>query len=194
MLITINNIIGMPVMSLQTGQRLATIGEPIIDPNDLSILAFYVNGQLLDYNPAVLFVSDIREIGNLGAIIDSAENLMNPEGLVRLEQVINYGFKLSGINVVDDNKHKLGNVESYGFDPATAVIQQLYLKPTISKRFLTASLTINRSQIVEIDNQKIVVKSPDIKVVEKVKKVVSENAVPFENPFRAPATENKLIK
>ena len=60
MLVTINSMIGSPVMSIQTGKRLATLGEPIVDPNDLSIVAFYVNGPRLDYNPAVLFTSDIR--------------------------------------------------------------------------------------------------------------------------------------
>ena len=178
-------------MSLQTGQRLATIGEPIIDPNDLNILAFYVNGPQLDFNPAVLFVGDIREIGSLGIIVDSAENIMSPDGLVRLKQVIDYGFKLSGIKVIDDHKHKLGIVENYSFDSDTSEIQQLYVKPTLTKRFLTASLTINRSQITEIDNEKIIVKSPDIKVVDKVKQVVNENTIQFENPFRntAPETE-----
>jgi len=189
----INGIIGMSVMSLQTGKRLATIGEPIVDPNDLSIVAFYVNGPLLDYSPAVLFTNDIREVGGLGVIVDSAENIMNPSGLVRLEQVIGYGFKLSGIRVIDDHKHKLGTVENYGFNSDTSMIEQLYLKPNLSKRLLTASLTINRSQIIEIDNQKIVVKSPDIKVVDKVKNVVSENAVPFENPFRNPVPDTKRI-
>ena len=188
MLVTINSIVGLPVVSLQTGRRLATIGEPIIDPNELTVVAFYVNGTLLDYNPAVLFASDIREIGTVGAIVDSSDNIMDPKGLVRLEQVIGYGFKIFGIKVIDDHKHKMGNVEDFGFDQGTASIQQLYLKPTISKRFLTASLTIDRSQIIEIDNQKITVKSPDIKVVEKVKKVVNENSIPFENPFRQPAS------
>ena len=180
-------------MSIQTGKRLATLGEPIVDPNDLSIVAFYVNGPLLDYNPAVLFTSDIREVGSLGAIVDSSENLMSPNGLVRLEEVINYGFRLFGIKVIDDHKHKLGTVESYGFNPDTSSIEQLYLKPNLGKRFLTASLTINRNQIIEIDNQKIVVKSPDIKVVEKVKKVVNENGIPFENPFRNPVPDSKQL-
>ena len=193
MLVTTSRIIGTPVMSLQTGQRLATIGEAIIDPNNLKILAFYVNGPQLDFNPAVLFVGDIREIGSLGIIVDSSDNIMSPDGLVRLKQVIDYGFKLSGIKVIDDHKHKLGIVENYSFDSDTTEIQQLYVKPTLTKRFLTASLIINRSQITEIDNEKIIVKSPDIKVVEKVKQVVNENTIQFENPFRNVTPETERV-
>jgi len=194
MIVTISSIIGIPVLSLQTGKRLGTVGEPIIDPNELIIVAFYVNGPNLDQNPSVLHISDIREIGALGAIVDSSDNIMGLDGLVRLQQVIDYGFKLPGIKVIDDHKHKLGTVENYGINPNNAQIEQLYLRPTLTKQFLTATLTIHRNQIIEIDNKKIVVKSPDIKVVEKVQKTVSENAIPFENPFRAPQPETKLTE
>ncbi len=186
MLLTIANMIDTPVMSLQTGTELARIGQPIINPHNLKIVAFYVHGPLVDFEPAVLFADDIRELGELGAIVDSTDNIMPPDGLVRLEEVINYGFKLDNIHVVDDRKHKLGRVENYTLDPDTFMVQQLYLKPTLMKQFSLASLTINRSQIVSIDNQKIIVRAPSVK--DKVAKTVGNVAksVPLENPFRKP--------
>ena len=47
-----------PVMSLQTGQQLATIGDPIVNPRNLKIVAFYVSGPLVDHTPAVLFTEE----------------------------------------------------------------------------------------------------------------------------------------
>ena len=63
MLITIERMLNQPVMSLQTGQPLAKIDSPIINPNNLKIVAFYVSGPMVDFNPAVLFAEDIREFG-----------------------------------------------------------------------------------------------------------------------------------
>lgn len=187
MLITIERMLNQPVMSLQTGQPLAKIDTPIINPNNLKIVAFYVSGPMVDFSPAVLFAEDIREFGDMGAIVDSSDNIMSPEGMVRLNEVIDYQFQLPGIPVFDENRRKLGKVESYVINPEDLRIQQLYLKPSLAKSLSIAHLTISRDQIIEVDNDKIVVKSPTVRdrVVGKVAQA-SENAVPFENPFRKP--------
>jgi len=181
-------------MSLQTGQPLAKLGVPIIDPHNLKIVAFYVSGSMVDFTPAVLFSEDIREFGDVGAIVDSSDNILSPEGMVRLGEVISYGFMLDGIHVVDEQGRKLGRVQNYTLDPESFLIEQLYLKPTMMKSFSVAHLTVSRSQIVAIDNQKITVKTPTVKekAVKKIKNVESPDAVPFDNPFRKPksATEN----
>lgn len=185
-------MIGHPVMSLQTGQPLAVLDAPIVNPENLKIVAFYVSGPLLDFNPAVLFAEDIREFGEVGAIVDSSDNIMSPEGMVRLKQVINSGFELFGINVVEENGRKLGKVENYTLNPENFEIQQLYLKPTLMKSLSIAHLTVSRQQIIEIDNHKIVVKMPTVRAKVAPKIIASENAIPFENPFRKPkpASEN----
>ncbi len=187
MLITIERMLNQPVMSLQTGQPLAKIDSPIINPNNLKIVAFYVSGPMVDFSPAVLFAEDIREFGDMGAIVDSSDNIMSPEGMVRLNEIVNYRFELPGILVVDEQKRKLGKVESYIITPDDLQIQQLYLKPSLAKSLSVAHLTISRDQIIEVDNNKIVVKIPTVKegVAGRVAQI-TENTVPFENPFRKP--------
>ena len=60
MLLAINRILGAPVMSLQTGQPLCKLASPIINPYNLRIVAFYVDGPRLDFSPAVVFTEDIQ--------------------------------------------------------------------------------------------------------------------------------------
>jgi len=184
MLLTIDNMIGANVMSLQTGQPLAKLGAPIIDPHNLKIVAFYVSGPMVDFSPAVVFAEDIREFGEMGAIVDSSDNILNPTDMVRLGEVIGYNFALNGIWVIDEHKRKLGRVENYTLNPDNFLVQQLYLKPTLIKSFSIAHLTVSRDQIVAIDNQKITVKSPTVKekVVEKIAAVPTPGN--FDNPFR----------
>ena len=108
MLVGINHLIGAPVMSLQTGQPLARLDSPIINPRNLRIVAFYVSGPKVDFKPAVVFTDDIREFGEIGAIVDSSDNVLSPEGMVRLLEVINYNFLLTGLPVSDDHHQKIG--------------------------------------------------------------------------------------
>jgi uncharacterized protein YrrD len=188
MLVSIKSMIGAPVMSLQTGRRLATVGEPIINPHNLKIMAFYVHGPLVDYDPAVLFADDIRELGKLGAIVDSADNIMSPDGLVRLEKILAYNFSFTGIKVFDDHKRKLGAVESYAFDSKSFMVQLIMVQPVLSMRLSIASLSIKRQQIIELDNQKMIVRAPSEKVQQSkpVAEIAGPGGLAFENPFRKP--------
>src|SRR5688500_17926133 len=78
MLLLKERLQNVPIMSLQTGAPIAATDEFVIDPRQLKVVAFYCTGPRLDVTPAILTVSDIREIGNHGIIVDSADVLMSP--------------------------------------------------------------------------------------------------------------------
>jgi len=184
MLVPIKKFIGIPVLSLQTGSELARIEDVIIDPRQLKIVAFRVTGARLDHNESVLHPEDIREISAIGIIIDSSDKLMGTDGLVRLQEIIDFGFVLTGVHVEDDRGHKLGTVKDYSLDPESFIVQQIYIKPPIIRSLSVTALTIHRSQIISINNKKIVVKSPTVKAEEPLAQAVRTT---LTNPFRAPA-------
>lgn len=196
MLLSINRILGAPVMSLQTGQPLGRLSAPIIDPYTLRIVAFYVEGPRLDFSPAVLFTDDIREFGRLGAIVDSVDNIMSTDGLVRLNEIINYNFTLNRIPVVDNNKRKLGKVNAYVIDPLNFEIRQLQVKPSVFRSLSTAELLVNRSQIIKVEPDKITVKVPtvqqparEVTTTDDSRRILNPE---FDNPFRKkPVTNNQ---
>ena len=191
MLITIKNLIDAPLMSLQTGQPLARIDSAIIDPRNLKIIAFFCSGPMVDFQPAVIYANDIREFGQMGAIIDSSNKILPLEDLVRLQEILDFGFVLDGIHVFDDYKNKLGKVSNYTIDPESFFIQQLIVTPTLLRSFRIATLTISRNQIKEINNSRIVVKSPIVHSHEHSPSPV-ELPLQIDNPFRKskPAAEN----
>ena len=75
MLISADRFLNIPVMSLQTGSELARTSREIIDPKNLSIIAYELEGQLLDQRPSLLRIDVSGEIGPLGMIIDSTMKL-----------------------------------------------------------------------------------------------------------------------
>lgn len=147
------------VMSLQTGTSLGTITEPIIDPRTLKIMAFYVVGPHIQ-ETSVLHTSDIRELGPLGLIVDGADSIMPAdEDLIRLQEVINFHFSLLGKPVVDDRKHRLGKVTEYITETGSYTIQKLHVSQSLMKNLKSTNLIIHRSQIVELNDYHIVVRS-----------------------------------
>lgn len=186
MLVPIDHLLNNPILSLQTGAELAQTKDVIIDPRQLKVVAFRVSGNRLDDINSVLHPEDIREISDIGLIIDNSDRLMSMDGLVRLQEIVDFNFNIIGINVIDDHKKKLGTVKGYSVDPNSMLIQQIYTKPTLIQSLSLASLTIHRSQIISVTNNTIVVKAPTVE--KKVEDSAEEAPQPaFVNPFRSPA-------
>ena len=182
MLLLSEKLKNVPIMSLQTGTELAQTTDVIIDPRTLSIYAFYVNGQQIDHQPSVLHAEDIREAGELGFIIDDSSKIMELDGLVRLQEIIDYGFVIFSSVVVDRSGKKLGKVTDFSFDPMSFTIQQIYIQQPLLRSFSSASNIVHRSQIISVSKAKIVVDTPTIQdpAINE-----TETGSTFVNPFRA---------
>ena len=176
-----SRLIGMPIMGLQTGTRLAIVKEPVIDPANLKIIAYQVDGILLSENPSFIRIADIREISGFGMIIDSNDEFVGLDDVIKIKEIYEMGFKLIGLNVIDQVKNKLGKVESYNIDSNTFVIQQLNIKPGFLRGLSEASLLVHRSQIIEINNREIIVKA----AAKKLEPLLKPDQMTYINPFRS---------
>ena len=176
-----------PVMSLQTGTRLATTGAPLINPANLKIVAFELEGPLLTEKPSFLRVADIRELSGVGMIIDSSDELLALDDVIKIKELYELGFKLVGMIVIDEHKKKLGKVEDYTIETGSFVIEQLNVKHGIFRGITDTGLLIHRSQIIEINDNAIIVKGTAKKI--SVAPVMESVRHEFVNPFKSPAPQ-----
>lgn len=184
MLIAAERFIDTPVMSLQTGSELARTAREVIDPFTLTIVAYELEGRLLDESPALLLIADIREIGALGMIIDSVDELITPSDVVTIQKTYEYQFELIGKNVIDENKRKIGKIVGYTVEAGNFVIQQLRVHRPLFRSFGDTEMLIHRSQIVKVTDDAIVVKSAT--VAHDVKERAEPVTRVYDNPFRKP--------
>lgn len=105
----------------------------------------------------ILLTQDIRDIIEQGIVVNDHEVLVVPEELVRLKDILKINFNLIGKPVITVSKSRLGKVSDYAADNTSLFIQKLYTSQSVLKSFSGGSLSIDRSQIVEITNRKIVV-------------------------------------
>ena len=184
MLLPSTRFIDTPVMSLQTGSELGRTVRPIINPRELSIVAFELHGINLDYDPSLLRINDIREIGPMGMIIDSSDELISVSDVIKIKEIYELNFELVGLKVIDDKKRNVGKVTGFTLDASSFFIQQLQVKRPLLKSFGDTEFLIHRSQVFKITDDYLVVKSPDIRHKEAVAEPTGQM---FENPFRKPA-------
>jgi sporulation protein YlmC with PRC-barrel domain len=93
-----------------------------------------------------------------GIVINDYEDLSDPDELVRLKEILELHFELLGKSVVTTNKEKVGKVSDFAADSQTLFVQKLYVNQSILKSLNTGQLSIDRNQIIEITNKKIIIK------------------------------------
>lgn len=189
MLLAGSRLIDSPVMGLQTGSELARTKHPVIDPRTLEILAYEVDGPMLDQRPSLIRIADVREFSNIGLIVDSSDEFVSPDDIIKLSEVYKLHFDVIGMTVIDEKKRKLGKVKSYTLDTNGFLIQQISVKRPLLKSLNDTELLIHRTQITEINNNAIVVHSR-AKIPEPI---IESVRTAYVNPFRkkgAPAEQS----
>lgn len=190
MLLLGSRLLNAPVMGLQTGTKLATTKCPVIDPANLKIVAYEVEGAMLSERPSFLRVADVRELSNVGMIIDGSDEFFGKDDIINIRKILDLSFHLIGLNVIDESKRKLGKVFDYSVDSDSFFIQQINIKPSVIKSFSQSELLVHRSQIVEINDYSIIVKSAS----KKLEPLAKPEKLSYINPFRATSTEHSTAR
>jgi sporulation protein YlmC with PRC-barrel domain len=150
------SLLNQPVLSLRTGGVLATTVATVINPNNLKIEALYCHDRF-EKKQLVLLTSEVRDILPQGLVVNDHDALSEPDELVRLKDILEIGFELLGKPVVTISKEKLGKVNDFAADSETLYIQKLYVGQPLLKSLSGGQLSVDRNQIIEITNKKIVV-------------------------------------
>lgn len=181
MLIAGSRFLNAPVMGLQTGGELARTSREIIDPATLEVVAFELDGPLLSEHPSLLRIVDVREFSDIGIIVDSSEEFVGVDDVLKLKDIYDLRFELIGKHVIDEKKDKLGKVIGYTIDTVGFMVQQLSIKRPLLKSFNDTELLVHRSQIVEVNDNEIIVQSDAATASEPTATPLPS----YHNPFRS---------
>jgi uncharacterized protein YrrD len=154
-------LLNRPVMSLRSGSKVGTTTAAIFNPNNLKLEGFFC--QNTHKKQRILLYQDIRDVLPQGIVVNDADGLTDPDELVRMKDLIKLHFDLMGKHVVTVSKEKVGKVSDYATETETMFVQKIYVSQSLFKSFTGGNLGIDRSQIVEITNDKIIVQDLEAK-------------------------------
>lgn len=181
MLIEGSKLLKYPILSLHTASRIAEVKGLVIDPNFLKVVAFEINA-VSSRQRLFLEASSVREFSKMGMIVDSDEEFVEKDDVIKLKETIELGFSLDNMKVVSKKKAMLGRIENFIINTEDFQIMQLIVKRPIYKALIDPELVIGRSDIHEINDSEIIVKSEEGTIM---KKSGTLDFVPnFVNPFK----------
>lgn len=183
MLVTNSKLIGAPVLSVQTGNPVGHIASSIVDPDGLKIIAFRLEGPLVDRTYDILDVSSIREYSNFGFVIDNVDELVAASDVIRIQNILELNFDLLSLKVETKKGTKLGHIIDFTVTSEDFILQQIIVKRPAIKALVDPELTISRQEIVEITDYKVIVRDEENIIKARAEK---EDFIPnFVNPFRS---------
>lgn len=188
MLILGSELVNLPLLSLRTSDQIATTKQAIVNPYNLSVLAYRLKGRSLDKpQDSFLMTEDIREISRIGMIIDDSNEIVARHDVIKLNKVLALGFELLNMPVFDKNGKKIGTVINYTLDTSLFIIFQLVVKRPLMQSWLDPELVIHRSQVNQITAQKIIINN-SLTELKQLKELPNPD---FINPFKTdkPAEE-----
>lgn len=181
MLIEGSKLLNYPILSLHTASRIAEVKGLVIDPNFLKVVAFEISA-VSSKQRLFLEASSVREFSKMGMIVDSDEEFVEKDDVIKLKETIDLGFSLDNMKVVSKKKAMLGRIEDFIINTEDFQIMQLIVKRPIYKALIDPELVIGRSDIHEINDNEIIVKSEEGTIM---KKSGTLDFVPnFVNPFK----------
>jgi len=165
---------GTLVLSLRIGGPVGKILGPIINPNNLYIEGWHVedsqSGEQL-----ILLSKDIRELISQGIAIDDHEVLSTEEDLVRLQDILKLNFSLPGLKVTSQSGRNYGKVTDFAFETSNFYVQKIYVAQPVIRNFAGGTLSVDRSQIIEITNRRVIIEDPTVKADNKIPAAVPVN-------------------
>lgn len=183
MLVINSRLLGTPVLSVQAGGPIANVASAVVDPNELKIIAFRLEGPLVNRDDAnLLDVRSIREYSNFGMVIDNIDELIADDDVIKIANVLELNFDLLGLKVKTKKGTKLGHITDFTVTSEDFIVQQIIVKRPIVKAIVDPELTISRKEIVEVNDYEVIVKDEEKVLKARAEK---EDFVPnFVNPFR----------
>lgn len=153
---------GLPIISLQTGETVAWLLQPIIDIGALEIRALRCDAPGFKH-PQILMTADIRQFAADCLIVDSEDELSDPDDLVRLRDIVKSSYDPLRKQVVSDTGRKLGVVVDFSVNLESNRVQKLHIRQSLLQSWLGTTLIIDRTQIIDVTQKQITVRDSTAK-------------------------------
>ncbi len=152
-----SKLASLPIVSLQTGEAVASVIRAVIDSSNLEVIAYLCEvpkqAELL-----TLITQDIRQITPDCFIIDSEDELAETGDIVRIRHLLEQNYTPLGKLVVTDLNRHLGRIDDYTINLDSHRIQKLYVRPSLLRFWLGATVIVDRTQIIDVTPRQIVVR------------------------------------
>lgn len=147
MMIEATKLINLPVAAEDSLSKIGLIRQIVVSPENGQILGFLVMTGFFGSLKA-LSIIDIRFWDANGLVTKTVENLVAPDEIVRMKNVLDQDINLMNMPAQTESGKSLGQVENFLIDTETSCVVKYYLRDMLGK-----TRVMSADQVVSIDKK-----------------------------------------
>jgi uncharacterized protein YrrD len=120
----VSELIGKPVISVETGDKLGTVADALLGDSDVRLLALVLGGGLLGKEHVLPF-RDVQTLGGDTILVRSQSGVVGPREWRDSGTRATRSSSLKGRPVVTASGHRLGEVSDFVIDEQTGAFDGL---------------------------------------------------------------------
>lgn len=160
MLIQATILKNLPVASIEDQAKIGHVDGLIIDPKNGKIEALQVKPNLLFSKNKILSTIDIVETDSNGLVTKNQENLVVPEEIIRVREILTKKIPVLGQIAVTESGNKLGHINDLLIDSESWMILKYYVKSAWEDRILAADKIVKITEKAVIFTDDVIEKTP----------------------------------
>ena len=160
------DILGLPVILLDTGEEVFDIKGILFSPKNKRILGFLIDEGGWFKGAKILLLKHVHTIGKDAVIIRNKEFIMSSVQIPEVEQILEDKYKLFDLEAIDSEGNKLGRIEDVLFNEKTGRIDSLEISEGVFEDIFYGRLRIFLSDNIRFEDQGVII--TDKKGIEKI--------------------------
>jgi len=170
MILSYNKNLGLPVLTIKSGQKLGKIKDFIIDPSCGKFLGvFCINAGFIFTAKYFIKTEYIKKFGENAIMIEDEKYLENPYQNETVLNLIKAKIKIKDNRVITESGSDLGEVKNFEVDLISNKISTIIVSGGIFRDLFRGELIISSQQIISIGKDAIIVKDAVIKQIESAR-------------------------
>lgn len=167
MLVKANNVIGLKVVTLETGKEVTKIEDVVYDPRDNMVKALVIDEGGWFSDAKVILFEDIKSIGEDAVIIESEERVRTAsEVSSRVANIAREEQNLTKTKIITEEGDELGSVSDIIFDSKTGKVEEFEVSQG-AQNLASGKKTIRVNNIITVGEDATIVSGVSKQVVEQ---------------------------
>lgn len=167
MLIKANDVIGLKVITLETGKEVAKVQDVVYDPRDNMVKALVIDEGGWFSDAKVILFEDIKSIGEDAVIIESEEKVRTAsEVSSRVANIAREEQNLTKTKIITEEGDELGSVSDIIFDSKTGKVEEFEVSQG-AQNLASGKKTIRVNNIITVGEDATIVSGVSKQVVEQ---------------------------
>ena len=125
----VKSLVGAKVLEFDSGDLLALLDLPIVNPDTGVLEAFWVRPMNLPVSHAVIQVGDIVEFKK-NIYIKSENVIADPADIIRLSEILSEGRVFLNARVMNESGKYYGRLADISFDTDTYMLKRIEVRKT----------------------------------------------------------------